>query len=75
MEDKEVGELWRKYRPWSGLHGIELQAAKDNTALIRKLVEERRRNISAAAVIHRDQKRFDDAEKIALEGFGIDSLD
>lgn len=41
MDDKEVGELWHKYQPWSGLHGIELQSAKDNCALIRKLVDER----------------------------------
>ena len=36
MTDGEVGELWAKYRPWSGLHGLELQAAKDVIALIRK---------------------------------------
>lgn len=41
MDDKAVGQLFAKYRPWSGLNGMELQAAKDNVALIRKLVEDR----------------------------------
>ena len=38
--DEQVGLLWAKYYPWSGLHGIELHAAKDVVSLILRLIEE-----------------------------------
>lgn len=84
MEDKEVGELWRKYQPWSGvlqdfLGAVELQAAKDICALIRKLVEERAELLLRDEYRDRWQEVKDRVWKeylgYACQGFGIDALD
>lgn len=73
MKDKDVGELWAKYHPWTGLHGMELQAAKDACALIRKLVEERKIKLLLS---HKQGALWTDeeakgAERLALRDFGI----
>lgn len=40
MTPERFKELWETYSPWSGLHGIELQAAKDMIESLTALIVE-----------------------------------